>query len=208
MKSYRSITIGSWFLAAIVTTVAVVAWYSIRLQDGEISGYELYPLFGLVAFSLMWTHYVTDAWRRYASQPTTVLRRFFSITSWIVLVLILLHPGLFFVQLWLDGFGLPPGSYLAVYTDMFSRIALTLGSLGLIAFLAFELHRRYKNASWWRYVEYANVAAMFAIFYHALTLGGELNIGWYRLLWLIYGLTLAGAIGYNYYHKFKGGSHE
>jgi len=207
MKAASRLRIAAWLIAGSVVALALLRWSQVRLSDGEVGPYELFPLFGLSAFSLMWSHYVTDAIRRLIGAKDDALRQFFTITALIVLALILAHPGIFWYQLWSDGFGLPPVSYLSLYTDLASRLALILGSLSLVAFLAFELHRRFKSASWWRYVEYANVAAMFAIFYHALTLGGEVS-GWFRLVWFFYGLTLAAAISYNYYHKQGGANHE
>lgn len=201
MTTAAKLRISSWTLTAIVSSLAIYRWYDVRLSDGSVGPYEFFPLLGLLAFSLMWSHYVTDAIRRFMDVDDAVLKSYFHITSWVVLFLILLHPGIFWVTLFNDGFGLPPASYLSVYTDAAARIALLLGTTSLVVFLAFELHRKFKDAPWWKYVEYANVAAMFAIFYHALTLGGEVASGWFRVLWLVYGLVLAGAISYNYYHK-------
>jgi hypothetical protein len=81
------------------------------------------------------------------------------------------------------------------------RIALLFGSLSLLVFLAYELRRKYRQASWWKYVEYANVAAMFAILYHGFTLGQELSLPWLKGVWLFYAVTLAGAVVYNEVNK-------
>ncbi len=203
MTTERKLQLGTWVGTAVLVTLAIVRWAQVRLADGEVGQYELFPLLGLLAFTLMWTHYVSGAVQNFVGAKEGTLRTFFAVTSWFVLALILLHPGIFMYTLWADGLGFPPTSYLSVYVDTGARIALGLGSLSFIAFLAYELHRRYKNASWWRFVEYANVAAMFAIFFHALSLGGEVASGWFSVIWIIYGVILATVIGYTYYYDFK-----
>jgi len=203
MTIERKLQLATWIGTGVLVAIAIIRWAQVRLTDGELGSYELFPLFGLLAFIFMWTHFVSGAVLRLVGAAPGTLRTFFSVTSWLVLAFILLHPGIFVFALWADGLGLPPASYLSVYVDLGARIALFLGSFGLVAFLAYELRRRYKKATWWRFVEYANVAAMFAIFFHALTLGGEVASGWFRVVWIGYGITLAVAIGYNYYYNMK-----
>ncbi|HEX6415917.1 MAG TPA: hypothetical protein VFZ62_00115 [Candidatus Saccharimonadales bacterium] len=193
-KKAQAVQIGAWALAAGVVLAAGLAWGEVRLNGGALSAYDVFPLFGLLAFSLMWTHYVSGAVRRLMDLDTKVLSGFFRVTSAAVLVLLLLHPTIFLTQLWADGFGLPPFSYLQVYEGGAERLALLLGTLSLLAFLLFEFHRKFKNASWWKYIEYANLAAMAAIFYHALTLGGELDLMWYKMVWFTYGILLVMAV--------------
>jgi len=189
--------VSAWMLAAVVVVLACLAWSSVRLDSGRLTTYDVFPLFGLLAFSLMWTHYVTGALRRLLKLDSTTLRSFFRVTSGVVLALILLHPTIFLTQLWVDGFGLPPLSYWQVYDVGVERLALLLGTFSLFAFLLFEFRRKFKDASWCKYVEYINLAAMAAIFYHALTLGGELDIGWFRVVWFIYGFLLITAVVIN-----------
>jgi hypothetical protein len=39
------------------------------------------------------------------------------------------------------------------------------------------------------------------VFYHGLRLGTQLHHGWYRGVWIAYGITLVGAITYSYYAR-------
>jgi hypothetical protein len=203
MTVERKLQIGVWVGTGILLGLAILRWTQARLSDGVLGPYELFPLFGLVAFTLMWSHFVSGTIRRLIGAKEGSLRTFFVVTSWLVLACILIHPVLFIYNLWIDGYGLPPESYLSVYTDITARIALFLGTLSLAAFLLYELRRRYKKALWWRYIEYVNIAAMFAIIYHSLALGGEVSSGWFMILWITYAITLVGAIGYNYYYNQK-----
>jgi hypothetical protein len=186
-----------WTLGALVILLAVFAWAHVRLTGRPLTSYDVFPVLGLSAFGLMWTHYIAAALKRLLGAPDGSLKLYFKVTQWIVLALIVLHPGIFITSLWVDGFGLPPGSYLTVYTDTAARTALLAGSSSLLIFLAFELHHWFRKASWWKYIEYFNIFAMFAILYHGLTLGGELGLAWFKIVWLVYALTLAAAIVYN-----------
>jgi hypothetical protein len=193
----------AWASSAAVSVAAIAAWgqtYSWRLD--HISTYQLFPLFGLLAFSLMWAHYALSAARRYFGLERTVLARYFEVTSLAVLVTIVLHPSLLVWQLWRDGFGLPPGSYLR-YVGRGLHIAVFLGSVSLFMFLAYELRRWFIERSWWHFMGYVSDLAMAFIFYHALRLGAGLHIGWFRALWFFYGVSLAVVLGFNYYQTWQ-----
>ena len=199
--------ISIWLLGLTTTIAAIAVWAQVRLDSRALDTYDVFPLLGLIAFSLMWTHFVSGAIRRCLGLPISTLRTYFKFTSWLVLGLILLHPLLFIRQLELDGLGLPPDSYFSVYPAVTSQIALMLGTLSLLAFLAFELHRKFRKASWWKYIEYLNILAMLAIFYHGFTLGGELSVVWFQIVWLVYLVTFIGAVSYTQINKTKG-NHE
>lgn len=194
-------------LTTLVVGLCGLAWaQSIR---GDVGRYDMFALLGLLAWSLMWLHYVSGSLKRYLglAADTTVLKRYFEVTSYMVLVLILLHPGLFFLALYQDGLGLPPASSFEVYTEPASRAALMLGSVSLTAFLLFELGRWFRGKKWWPLVEYASMAAMALIFVHALLLGSAVLMGWFRVVWCILGVLLVGAFVYNHWfdthHKNK-----
>lgn len=193
----------SWILAFAVAVLAVVVWSGERLGSSSLTVYKVFPLLGLVAFSLMWTHYAVGALRRYYGLESGALKQYYRSTSWLVLALILLHPGLLIYQLKADGFGLPPKSYLTVYGEPMMKFAIMLGTISLLIFLAFEFKKKFQKKSWWKFVEYAQILAMGLIFYHGLTLGRELSVSWYRALWFIYGISLIAAVIYNYWCDSK-----
>lgn len=193
----------AWSLSGITTLIAVIAWgQDLGWNFTSISGYQWFPVLGLTAFSLMWAHYIVGALHRIFNIDFEISKQYFEITGWIVLVAILLHPGILILQLFKDGYGLPPNSYVEVYGAGGMKLALMLGSVSLVAFLIFELKRKFEDASWWKYVVYLNDLAIVAIFYHGLSLGGQLQGGWYRALWYFYGVTLVAAIGYSRFGKF------
>ncbi len=192
----------AWSLVAIVCTLAVASWlhyYSGKIP--KLTAYSVFPLLGLLAYSLMWTHYVTGLGRRLLKLPRSAVARYFEATSWVVLGLICLHPGILIYQRFRDGYGLPPHSYETYVAPGLGWITI-LGSTSLLIFLAYELRRVYGNRPWWRYMQVATDVAMLAIFYHSLRLGSETASGWYRAVWWFYGLVLIGILTYNYIQKY------
>lgn len=208
MSKENIIKMCSWGLASVVTLLAFGVWAGQRLGSGSLSAYDYFPLLGLLAFSLMWTHYIAGALRRRLGLEKSVNQVYMKSTSVIVLVLILLHPGLLNFQLNQDGFGVPPESYQAVYPQELLWV-ITLGLIGLAIFLLFELKRWLGKKPWWKFVEYMQIVAMGLIFYHGLALGRELSVGWYRAAWWLYGVTFVVAVLYNewYDRQRNGGTH-
>jgi hypothetical protein len=183
-----------WLLGATVVLLSLLAWLTVRGGSGTFTIYDVFPPLGLVAFGLMWTHYVTAALRRYTDAGRKGRDWYRTVSMGLVLALLILHPGLLLLGLYVDGYGLPPGSYLQAYGSQ-SWLVL-MGTVSLMIFLAYELHRWYGNRSWWRYVEYLQLPAMALILVHAVGLGGELSVGWFRLVWAFYGVTLLFSVVY------------
>ncbi len=199
----RNLKIFSWGLVAAVTTLALTVWLQENLDGKGVTTYDVFPLLGLLAFSIMWTHYIAGSIRRLYGIEARENRVYLKYSSTAVLALILLHPGLLIFQLYQDGFGLPPKSYLTVYGETGMKIAILLGTIGFIIFLSYELRKKFYKKSWWKYINWAQVVAMFLIFYHGLTLGGELSVAWYRVVWFLYGVSFLSAISYNYWYDRK-----
>jgi hypothetical protein len=202
MKREQQLRVSAWGLSSLVVVVAFVAWgQSFRWRFTHLSSYQLFPVFGLLAFSLMWSHYIAAVLRMYLQFDKAVLHRYFEVTSLAVLALILAHPGLLAWQLWRDGLGLPPGSELLYGGTM--RGAVLLGMIAWLVFLAYEFRRKFENRPWWQIVSIATDAAMVLIFIHSLRLGSQLQAGWFRTLWYFYGVTLAASLVYIYAKKFQ-----
>lgn len=186
-----------WLITTLVSILAVWVWgNSLEWHLSNLSTYQIFPVLGLLAFSIMWSHYMAGFMRRTFLRQVD-LRGYFNWTGYVVLVAIVLHPGLLAYQRFRDGFGLPPASELNYVMPSLSWVVL-LGMVSLLIFLAFELKRWFANRSWWKYVVLAGDAAMLAIFYHGLRLGTQLHISWFRAVWWLYGITLAIAIVYAY----------
>lgn len=186
-------------LALLSTAAGFMVWLP-STGDG-MSSYVLFPLFGLVAFGLMWGHYVVGALRRGLGVAPIELMRYWSLTSYVVLFCILAHPFLLEFQLYLDGQGLPPSSLFETYVRPIDRIALLAGFVALLSFLAFELYRFFQQRPWWKYVEWLNIVAMCLILWHGFVLGTELRTPWFQALWLGYAISFVASVAYTGYHN-------
>ncbi len=196
----NQLSIGAWTLSIIVSLTAIIAWWT--SYDGKITtAYQLFPLFGLLAFSLMWAHYMTAVAKMHANADDIVLKKYFEITSIVVLIALFLHPGLLAWQLWQDGLGLPPGSYFEFVAGTL-KVSIIAGIVGWFAFMAYEFRRKFKDKKWWKFVQYASDVAMLLIFVHGLRLGSQLQGGWYQIVWYFYGITLVAALVYIHGSKF------
>lgn len=203
MRQKDLLAVVPWVLAIVVSVLAIVVWGgSFGWQLSGLSTYQIFPVLGLLAFSLMWSHYMTGLMRRTFLKDAD-LTRYFSWTGYVVLLAIVLHPGLLTYQRFHDGFGLPPGSDFNYVMPGLAWVVL-LGMVSLFIFLAFELRRWFENRNWWRHVLYANDAAMVAIFYHGLRLGTQTHIGWYHVVWWFYGTTLIAALVFKYVRELLG----
>jgi hypothetical protein len=203
MKKEQGVQLFAWSLSIAVSVIAFIAWgQGISWHLGRLSSYRLFPLFGLLAFSLMWSHYIASVVRQYFGVNKGVLHTYFEVTSFAVLTAILVHPGLLAWQLWRDGLGLPPGSELAFVSPQ-KKLYIIFAFTALTIFLAYEFRRLFHERAWWKYVEYLTDAAMVLIFLHSLNLGSQLQMGWLRPVWYFYGATLGLALIYIYYRKFQ-----
>ena len=186
-----------WMLALLVVIVSLFVWFDLR-GNGNLSVYDVFPPLGLVAFGLMWTHYMGGALRRVWGIEKSSNDLYWSVSTAAVLALIISHPLLLNYGLIQDGLGLPPASYSAAYPG--KEAFLLLGTLSLFGFLAYELKRWYGKRSWWHIVDKVQLAAMAGIFVDALVLGRELSVGWFQVVWWLYGITFVAAVSYSYWY--------
>lgn len=189
-------------LYATVTITAIYVWgVQLNWNLSNLDAFTVFPLLGLVAFSLMWVHYLSgfirDTWF-----PGSSTKRTFNVTTIAVLVLILMHPALLITQLFRQGFGLPPGSYKD-YVAPGNYIFAIIGMIGLAGLLTFEFRRFFSKKPWWKYVGVISDSAILLIALHSIKLGQHLQSGWFRYLWYFYVLTLILLIARTYVMKLN-----
>jgi hypothetical protein len=141
VDSPYKLRIVAWSITIVAVFLAFMAWgQSLSWHIFGTSTYVLFPIFGLMAFSVLWSQYMAIALRQWSKQAADSLTHYFNITGWLVLVFILLHPGLLVWQLWRDGAGLPPQSDLG-YVAPSLKFFVILGMINLTVLLLFELRR-------------------------------------------------------------------
>lgn len=193
----------AWGSAALVTLLSIYVWgSSLSWNPSNITAYSLFPVLGLIAYGLMITHYLSSVLRQVNNQPREILKQYLTITSTVVLICILLHPTILIYKLWATGHGLPPASYKS-YVSASVLVWVYVGTLSWIAFLLYELRRKYVTKPWWKYIQYASDIAMIGIFFHGLKLGQHLQAGWFQMVWYVYGLILLASLGYSYSQKLR-----
>lgn len=182
------------------TIAALVAWLA-AMSDRPMTTIAFAGLLGLIAFSLMWVHFVSDAIRD-TWLPEESAGAQYRITRQIILAAIILHPSLIVLYLYQNHYGLPPGSYESYLGD--TKIPFVfLGILALTVFLAFECKKWLVRHNLWRYVLHANFIAMFAILIHGFRLGNVMESTWYFILWCIYGATFTAVAIWWYVRYYK-----
>jgi len=193
----NNFSVVEWVIGGGATIPAVLVWVLTTGGTGALSLLKVFPVFGLVAFGLMWSHYIAGMLRRWSGYERHGKDIYWKVSAGLVLALIILHPVLLNVSLVQAGLGLPAASYFTAYGEIDGWF-LILGTVSLLIFLSFELHRWFKNRKWWKWIEYAQVVAMVAIFVHGTRLGNETVVGWYSVIWWGMALTLLFAWVYNW----------
>jgi len=187
-----------WLLAALAVGLSLSGHFAERNWYFSFEAYSLFPLFGLIAFSLMWSHYAVDFLQRlFRFEPDNM---YLPVTRYLVLFSLLMHPGLLAYAQWQAGFGFPPASLL-LYAGMGLVLFILIGMLSWLIFLSFELHRWFRDRAWFVWIQVANAIAMLLIVLHAIEL--DHPMGWFRYLWYFYGLTMAIFLLKEYYDKAR-----
>ncbi len=182
----------SWILVISVILIVWMAWVSIFSGTANIKVVTIFPLLGLLAWAIMWTHYVMTGLDVVAK--ASISSNYYWLSTRIaVLLLILLHPFLLAWKQWQLIGALPPGSFYS-YVASGLKAYVMLGSLSLLIFLSFELFNHFKNKKWVKkhywLIELSQIAAMILIWFHALKLGNTMSIGWFKIIWIFMGILL------------------
>lgn len=162
-----------------------------------MQAFAVFPLLGVWAWSLMWTHYVYGALRICWPHHFREDKQYDCITAWLVLLFILLHPFLLAWEQKQRTQLLPPESFLA-YVPPELELFITFGTIGLLLFLAYEVFGRLRQRAIfrrnWLWVSLSQVLAMSLIFVHGLQIGQSVLAGWGAIYWTVLGVALIPAM--------------
>lgn len=151
--------------------------------------FDLFPAFGLLAFSTMWLHVVGGAFREWINKYLD-FQQFVFWTSFVVLAALLLHPGLLLL-----GFTLTGGGSAYNYAPSGKEYLITIAILAWIIFISYDflkvLHKKGYLAKYWHVIKLVSTLALFLAFFHSINLGRDLHVGSLRVVWWFYGITAA-----------------
>lgn len=187
-----------WVFMFMAFLVPFIAWSSERSWSyDKLTLLAIFPLLGLWAWSIMWTHYAYGTLR--LTNPGLQKNKLYSKVSGIlVLFLVLLHPFLLILNQWQTLEKLPPESVYS-YAASNQKLYVFFGVVALTLFLSFEIFERLKDNAFvkrnWKWVSLSQMIAMTLIFSHALSLGSNLSVGWFELYWVTLGALLIPCFG-------------
>lgn len=186
-----------WLVFGVAVLIPLLFWLDrIGWSISKITAISLFPLLGIWAWSIMWTHYVLGTHRILYDRSKNIL--YSRISGLLVLVLILLHPTILAWNQWKITDTLPPTSYYN-YAGNSLKLYVFMGLVGLILFLAYEVFERIKDKKIirnnWFWISLSQAVAMVLIFMHALKLGNLTNDAFFQLYWILLGFALIPCIG-------------
>ena len=143
---------------------------------------NLYPIFGLIAFSILWLHSISGVFESWLRKQID-FNRYVKYTSTIVFISIILHP---FIYLMILDFNL--GEIFSV-----SRLYIWLGIIGWLLLITYDIGKAFIQKSIfsrnWNKILLISTLGFIIIFFHSLGLGSDLQSGVLRKLWIFYGTT-------------------
>jgi len=159
---------------------------------------NIFPLFGLLAVSLLWIHSLCGVFEEWLKKYIN-FDLFINITATIILLSIILHPLLLFAIVRFD---------LNRIATIFSRnFFIWLAAFALLLLLTYDAGKLLKKIGYkffdthWNNILIISNIGFLLIFFHSLVVGGDLQEGSLRNVWIFYGVTATLAIIYTYIIK-------
>ena len=193
-------------ITAALNVAVILLSLFVWVQFGHaLTAISVASLLAITAFSLMWVHYVSDfVKQKWYPKQTTGWQ--YQASRWFVLFAILTHPFLVNLHLVVEGYGLPPESYIE-YFGLFSTLFIPLGYIALTLFLIYEFKDWFVRRKLGYIVEHASILAMFAVLIHGFQLGFITSVTWFYWVWWLYLVTftmLAVRFYVEYYKNVPG----
>lgn len=191
------IRLAIYIFALVVVGYPLVVWYGrFDFALDRLLLRQVFPALGLIAVSTMYLHIIGRPFARRLSVYVP-FAAFMRISSYVVLVTMLLHPLLRTAYFLLEGLPLiPPPAY---------QLPLGLGALGLLLLLTYDVGRWYSRSDFvrrhWNLIDVLSTLGFYVAWVHALMLGGDLQEGPLRGVWIFYGVTAVFASCYTVYQK-------
>jgi|SRR3989344_433311 len=153
---------------------------------------NLFPVFGLVTFTLLWLHAISGVFEPWLRRQID-FDRFVHITSIIILIGIILHPLLLLIQVGFN-FGIIFLTYGAKY--------IWFAIVGWLLLITYDLGKYLNQYNFfvrhWNKILIISTLGFLLTFFHSLNLGSDLQSGPLRIVWIFYGVTAIMATIYTY----------
>jgi len=162
-----------------------------NLTWNTISSITLFPVFGLVAFSLLWLHSISGVFEPWLRKHFN-FDRFVHYTSLIILISIVLHPLLLLFYF----------SFNFKSIFIYGYKYIWLGIIGWLLLITYDIGKLLKRHDFfsrnWNNILIISTVGFILTFFHSLYLGHDLQLGPLRTLWIFYGATGIFATIYTY----------
>ncbi len=185
-----------WLLFGIVLIVPFLGWLNTYEWNPVFTARSLFPLLGVWAWSIMWTHYAYGYLRLTSPEVFKKNEAYSRVSAWFVLAFLLLHP-LLLAWSQFQALGLFPTESYYVGVAPTLRIFVTFGLIALPIFLSYEIFMRLRGANWvkriWGWISLTQITAMVLIFTHGISIGQTVLRGWTLGYWILLGVLLVPA---------------
>ncbi len=167
--------------------------------------YVFFPIFGLLAFSIMYSQMVVGTFSSYFKFQFS-LDSFFSKTGVAVLVLFVMHPLLLFIAQFKSGAS-PLFSSVYSLVEPEQAIFLTLAMIAFTIFILYEFAMRLSSCNFAKklvpFFEHLSSIGVILVWIHSINIGSHLQDGFLHYVWWFYGITAILMILYGWYQKLS-----
>ena len=181
-----------WVVITMLILLPLLSWLNIYNFQPQLTARAIFPLLGVWAWLIMWTHYVFW-WFEKRNKSIKPSQKYNQISMQLVLVLILLHPGLLAWEQY-RLFGLLPPDSFTLYVAPELQVFVSMGSLALLLFLVYEVTQRLRNSDWFKrqrgWVSISQAVAMTLVFIHGIMIGDTVLHSWMLGIWVFLGVML------------------
>jgi hypothetical protein len=179
---------GAWF--SVLYPLWVVGSATEWAMDSSFL-VNLFPLFGLLAFSLLWLHAISGVFEPWLRKNFN-FDSFVDATARLILVSIILHPLLFLIVLKFHVADL-------WRTGIYIRLAIIGWLLLIIYDIAKPLKKKYDFfVRHWNTILLISTFGFLLTFFHSIGIGDDVQQGPLHIVWLFYGVTAIIATTYTY----------
>ncbi len=153
---------------------------------------NLFPVFGLAAFAMLWLHSISGVFEPWLRKYIN-FDRFVHDTSFLILVCIILHPLLLLASLRFSF------HELFLYGE---AKYIWLAIIGWFLLITYDIGKALKKYDFfvrnWQNILLISTIGFLLTFFHSVGLGSDLQSGTLRIVWLFYGVTAMLATAYTY----------